>query len=822
MPVGSSVRETLKRRKRSGSAPNPIVVVQDPQDHDKYRVTISPDGVFGTSMHDSTAQTFPETPYSPIWSPLGATASSLAQLENDRNVHFPRTPEFDSLPSFVNVPTSPSQAALMARAGSGARRSRQSSLTRNKDIPGGRISQESTEKQDVKSNDASSSQVPDYSASLRGPRKDPAAAGSSSLSLRSYTSSNDGYASTPPPRDATSERSSIAGSVNTVNSKHGEQHNRRQGSSSTTDGEGTSNVGNVYLSISRNESHSSRLSPIEAQKSCDSFQTPSATQYVRPLLTSDLSIASSLHNSTLSLPTHAESAVESPPAYDSVFGDRLASDSRTPSTAGFEFPNYRHPLNAGESPSRESLITGSQRQRPRPRPRLPAGPRDRRDGRTVSQSNRERNGSVSSITSTVPSGPRASGHPSLVHSPHFSVPSPKFKGITMEAAKWTFTSADLQAIVSRAIQQSAEALSIRLLHLDTLDNDIPEDLLRLESEQREIQAKYRSLSHRRNKLLDILSNGSLSQTAESPGSTLRIVETLRDVSTQLDRLAEDLHSVDEQLSRLNMLVLKHHGSALAMALRKLNKSFLEKLSELEHVRHEVIQLEAERNDAIKQVEEAAIKANITSPPMQRRPSVRRLKAGLYSPSRPTSYHSNRASISSVLSANLKSPPPGQDEVPPVPPVPPIPPIPPLPSAPRRIPDHIRIVDTPMRSANVRVLCQCVKFRANHVLYQPLSTAGFTPATSDSRTLQEQEALYVDIERHIGSRLRRSRSFATFLPVKDPSRSPLRQNGSSRTSRRPASLPGDSHLSDAYRAMNADVSQFLPFVADLSTDRIESE
>ncbi|KAF8351935.1 hypothetical protein F5887DRAFT_1068316 [Amanita rubescens] len=798
MPVGSSIRETLKRRKRSGSAPNPIVVVQDPQDHDKYRVTMSPDGVFGPSMRDSTAQTFPETPYSPIWSPLGEATTSIAQPQNDGNAHFPRTPESSSLTSFGNVQTSPSQVMLMSRAATGARHSRQSSLTRIKDIPvsGDRVSQESEEKHDVNINDVrtSSSQVPDHSASLNGPRKDPAAAGSSSLSVRSYTSSNDRYGSPSPSRDATSKRSSITGSVNTVNSKHGEQHNRRQGSGSITDGEGTSNVGNIYLSISRNESHSSRLSPIEAQDSFDSFQTPSATQYVRPLLASDLSVtsSSSLHNPALS---HAENAIESPPAYDTVFGDRLASDSRTPSTAGFDIPTYRHPLDTSESQGRESLIPGSlnnQRQRPRPRPRLPAGPRDRRDGRTASQSNRERNGSVSSVTSTVPSGvTRASGAPPLMHSPHFSVPSPKFKGITMDAAKWTFTSAELQAIVSRAIHQSAEALSIRLLHLDTLDNDIPEDLHRLESERRDIQDKYRSLSHHRNRLLDTLSNGSLSQTVESPGSALRIVEALRDVSTQLDRLAEDLHSVDEQLSCLNMLVQKHSGSALAMALRKLNKSFLEKLSELELVRHEVIQLEAERNEAIKQAEEAALKANIPSPPIQRRPSVRRFKAGLYSPSRPTSYHSNRASISSILTANLKSPP-GQDEIPPVPPIPAHP------------------IYTICSSSQSLIIYVLLTHQCGQPTY-PLSTAGFTPGTPDTRALLEQEALYVDIEHHIGSRIRRSRSFATFLPANDPSRrprSPVRRNGSLRASRRPASLPGDSRLSHAYKAMNADGDAML--------------
>ena len=651
---------------------------------------MSPDGhgVHSPPMGDSTIQTFPETPYSPIWSSIGVPSSSISARLQD-NVRFPRTPESGTLLAFGNMQTSLTQAMLMSRAASGARHSRQSSVTRNRDRKGS-ISQEEG-KSDVKIDDAntSSTQLADSNVASGGPRNKPATAGSSSI--RSYTDSHDEHASRPSSRDTTSKRSSLAGSVNTGNPKLGEPQDRRQ-ESSFIGGEEISSSDNIYFNISRNASQSSKLSPVEAQNFSNSFQTPNASPYTataRPSLTSHSSIYS-VSPRRDSFPIDVENVSESPPAYDTVFGDRLANDSRTPSTPGFDYPSDRQ--KTGEFQNRESLIA-NQRLRQRQRPRLPAGPRDRRDGRTVSQTSRERNGSVSSVTSTQPSG--ITRAPAPVQSPHFVVPSPKFKGLTMEAAKWTFTSAELQAIVSRAIQQSAEALSIRLLHLDTLDNDIPEDLRRLESERRDIQLKYKSLSHQRNKLLDSLSNSSGSQTAEGSGSTSRIVEALREVSGQLDKLTQDLHSVDEQLSHLNILVLKHSGSALAVALRKLNKSFLEKLSELERVKHEMVRFEAERDEAVKQAEEAALKANTGNSVDQRRTSVRRFKAGFYSPSRPSSHYSNRASIASVLTANLKSPS-GQEDIPPVPPIPN-----PAILRHRRIPDQIR-VDAPMRSANVRI------------------------------------------------------------------------------------------------------------------------
>ena len=109
--------------------------------------------------------------------------------------------------------------------------------------------------------------------------------------------------------------------------------------------------------------------------------------------------------------------------------------------------------------------------------------------------------------------------------------------------------------------------------------------------------------------------------------------------------------------------------------------------------------------------------------------------------------------------------------------------------------------------------QCPLFPTNY-WYQPLSAATFSAATPDTRALLEQEELYFDIERHIGTQLRRSRSFGALLSNTDSSRrprSPLRANGLVQGSRRPASLPGDSRLSDAYRAMNADVRLFCLFI-----------
>jgi hypothetical protein len=54
-----------------------------------------------------------------------------------------------------------------------------------------------------------------------------------------------------------------------------------------------------------------------------------------------------------------------------------------------------------------------------------------------------------------------------------------FKGLPLEAAQWTFSSAELQDIVSRAIRLSARESFIRVLSIETLDKEIVNENERL-------------------------------------------------------------------------------------------------------------------------------------------------------------------------------------------------------------------------------------------------------------------------------------------------------------------------------------------------------
>lgn len=77
------------------------------------------------------------------------------------------------------------------------------------------------------------------------------------------------------------------------------------------------------------------------------------------------------------------------------------------------------------------------------------------------------------------------------------------------------------------------------------------------------------------------------------------------MSLTLDRLTEELHSLDEQISALYLLQTTHNGSALAMALRKLNTSFIKKIAENQMLRNQVSALEAERDEAWQHAESLA-------------------------------------------------------------------------------------------------------------------------------------------------------------------------------------------------------------------------
>ncbi|KAJ7507276.1 hypothetical protein B0H11DRAFT_1706370 [Mycena galericulata] len=294
---------------------------------------------------------------------------------------------------------------------------------------------------------------------------------------------------------------------------------------------------------------------------------------------------------------------------------------------------------------------------------------------------RNRNGSVSSIASTMPSGRRFASS----SSPRFQTPPLKWRGYTMDAAKWTFSSSQLQGIVSRAIRQSAEASSIRLLRMETVDTDIPDELHRLEMQRTDVKTRYKMLTRRRATLFATLTahlDGT--EPEDHNSSALRVAENLKEISQELDGLAEELHSCDEQIAQLNSLRDVHSASALAMALRKLNASFLKQIAEAAALRTQVETLQAERDEAWSQAENVANEYDDLNERMEtgspgpsnynkrssrvlavKKSSIRVSKAGLRTSSRRSSVSSiggQRVSSSGLPSATM-------EDIPPVPPIP---------------------------------------------------------------------------------------------------------------------------------------------------------
>jgi hypothetical protein len=275
----------------------------------------------------------------------------------------------------------------------------------------------------------------------------------------------------------------------------------------------------------------------------------------------------------------------------------------------------------------------------------------------------------------------------------------------MEIAKWTFTSAQLQAIVSKAIQQSAQASSIRLLRLEVLENELPEEMQRLEAQRTDLKARYKMLTRRRATVLDALSSHMTDWDGENSTHALRLVENLKEISSMLDHLAEELHSVDGQLAHLDSMTHIHTGSALSMALRKLNASFLKQVAENQSLIKKIQILEAERDEGWRQAECEANEFDRMSdrdradgPSSKRssrvsairKSSSRASRAGLRTPSQRFSQASSLGSsgMQSFALTPSRSPLLRLEEIPPVPPIP------------RRRPLDIR-THSPLRSSPVR-------------------------------------------------------------------------------------------------------------------------
>ncbi|KAF9530594.1 hypothetical protein CPB83DRAFT_850596 [Crepidotus variabilis] len=470
------------------------------------------------------------------------------------------------------------------------------------------------------------------------------------------------------------------------------------------------------------------------------------------------------------------------------------------------------PSSATQEWSQNDTRLSTRDSRARPRPPLPAGPRRPSQQMPPPVSNslfgpRDRSASVSSSAGAQPvAGP---SRPPLIQSPvagispKFQTPPPRWRGYTMEAAKWTFTSTELQAVVSRAIRQSAQASSIRLLQPDVLDHHVPQELRNLEARRTEVKTRYKVLTRRRSLLFEALSAHISGAADEDPAYAQRLLEDLREMAVTLDKLSEELYNMDGQISHLESLVQTHTSSALAIALRKLNTSFLKQMAQNQDLEGQLRDVEAERNEAWTQaqwvadeldqmadvMEESPVSNRSSRVGANRKSSARQSKALLRSSRRFSQL--SAYSFSSLPSS--KSPVGRQDRIPPVPA---------LPTLQRRNPP-----DGFMESPT-----------------SPFST-GFTPNSETRAQHQVQAEVYAMLGLSVPT-LHRSRSWnglasppATADPTKAPTVWPVQtlEAQTASVSRR-SSLPPDSTLAQVYNTMSAERNAML-LTADMlaSTD-----
>ncbi|KZP08349.1 hypothetical protein FIBSPDRAFT_874628 [Athelia psychrophila] len=179
-----------------------------------------------------------------------------------------------------------------------------------------------------------------------------------------------------------------------------------------------------------------------------------------------------------------------------------------------------------------------------------------------------------------------------------------FKGIPLEAAQWTFSSSELQEVVARAIRLSAREGFIRILSIETLDKTISEEQDRLATLKVTTQSQYRFQVHRRTMQLQAL-NSIAAAVPHDPDAVCSLAGQLSETTAACDRLMEELLRVADQQAQIAKVLDLHWASALAIALRKINKSYEKRVGELRVSQDRVEILEAELKEAWKEAEDIA-------------------------------------------------------------------------------------------------------------------------------------------------------------------------------------------------------------------------
>ncbi|KAG1747964.1 uncharacterized protein EDB91DRAFT_1115720 [Suillus paluster] len=186
-----------------------------------------------------------------------------------------------------------------------------------------------------------------------------------------------------------------------------------------------------------------------------------------------------------------------------------------------------------------------------------------------------------------------------------STPIP-WKGLPYEAAQWTFTSPELQEIVSRAIRLSAKESFIRLLSLQALDTDMIKEAERLEEERLAAQVKWRFEMNRRTMLLQALNSCAGVFASSREGDKDNVLGSLiSQVATSIascDSILASILQMSDQQSQISIVQHRHWASALGIALRKLNKAFERQGEEMKRAVIRIQTLEDELEEAWREAE----------------------------------------------------------------------------------------------------------------------------------------------------------------------------------------------------------------------------
>lgn len=185
-----------------------------------------------------------------------------------------------------------------------------------------------------------------------------------------------------------------------------------------------------------------------------------------------------------------------------------------------------------------------------------------------------------------------------LETPTFKTTPIHWRGLTLEAAQWTFSSTQLQDIVRRAIEKSGEASTIRLLSQETVDEELPKALRVLEKRKAEVESDYKVQVRRRRALLQ-----RLATSRPDAAAVVQLAGELSAVTAVCDQLVEELHYVCDQIAQINRLKEVHLASALATALRKLNTSLARKTEQTRKLELDLGNLYAEYEEAWRKVED---------------------------------------------------------------------------------------------------------------------------------------------------------------------------------------------------------------------------